>query len=62
MILLAISVSTVLGAVVGFGLGRLKTWVVKCEQNFERKQSDKRDQLLRTRLRVKGIAVKGIVK
>ena len=60
MTFLGLFVATGLGVTVGFGLGRFKTWIAKHEQ--KPKSIDLDSPLLKTRLRMKGIAVKGIVK
>jgi len=61
MIFLALSVSAVLGAAVGFGLGRLRGWVAAHEEQTPEKFSSK-NPVLRARLRIRGIAVRGMVK
>jgi hypothetical protein len=59
MTLLGILVGTGLGAVVGFGLGRLKSWMYQHEDHSNKVLVD--GAVLKTRLRIKAIAVKGIV-
>lgn len=59
MVLLSLVVATSLGMAVGFILGRFKTWLSKHEETP--KTVNLESPLLRTRLRLKGIAVKGIV-
>ena len=60
MVLLSLTVATGLGVALGFSLGRMKSWLAKHE--VKEKTVSMNSPLLKTRLRVRGIAVKGIVK
>lgn len=54
MVFLSIFISTGLGAIAGFALGRAKSWLMKHEE--QPKIVNLESPLLKTRLRMKGIA------
>lgn len=61
MTILGIVLSIVISGAIGFWLGRLKRWIVQCEQEVAQEDIDKAP-VTRTPLRIKGINIRGIVK